>query len=252
MRLWQECWCPGSLRHCSVLALGWAGRAMHRGRDMGTERGGTLFSALAGLAGGTVRSVCPMGPHWCQSADLGSACGRGSTPAWLAGPQTCCGLRPAQLLSRQPCVMGDPKTLLGGEIRRGKSPPRYMHTGTAQGKGCRGDWPESTRERRGEEETAAAPLLLQSQVRSGQSRIQARGPAFVQAASQSRAGRRHHRGGQPVSSQPLKRAGAAHAGVGQGSRAAKQALVGHCRLRAGRDEGCLVGVSRQKGVQEKN
>lgn len=54
-----------------------------------------------------------------------------------------------------------------------------------------------------------------------------------------------------MSSQPLKRAGAAHAGAGQGSWAAKQALVGCCRLRAGRDEGCLVGVSGQKGVQEK-
>lgn len=54
-----------------------------------------------------------------------------------------------------------------------------------------------------------------------------------------------------MSSQPLKRASAAHAGVGQGSWAAKQALVGCCRLRAGRDKGCLVGVSGQKGVQEK-
>lgn len=54
-----------------------------------------------------------------------------------------------------------------------------------------------------------------------------------------------------MSSQPLKQAGAAHAGVGQGSWAAKQALVGCCRLRAGRDEGCLAGVSGQKGVQEK-
>jgi len=96
-----------------------------------------------------------------------------------------------------------------------------------------------------------APLLSWSQVRLGQSRIQAQGPTFVQAASQSRAGRHRHRGGKPVSSQPLKRAGAAHAGVGQGSWAAKQALVGCCRLRAGRDEGCVVGVCGQKGVLEK-
>ena len=54
-----------------------------------------------------------------------------------------------------------------------------------------------------------------------------------------------------MSFQPLKLAGAAHAGVGQGSWAAKQALVGRCRLRAGQDERCLVGVSRQNGVQEK-
>lgn len=85
----------------------------------------------------------------------------------------------------------------------------------------------------------------------GQSRIQARGPTFAQAASQSRAGRHCHGGGKPVSSQPLKQVDAAHAGVGQGSWAAKQALVGCCRLRAGRDEGCLVGASGQKGVQEK-
>lgn len=38
----------------------------------------------------------------------------------------------------------------------------------------------------------------------------------------------------------------------RGAGQQEQALVGRCRLRAGRDEGCLVGVSRQKGVQEKS
>lgn len=81
------------------------------------DMAGTLFPTPAGLVGEIVGSTCPDETHWCQSTDLGSAHGGGSRPAWLAVPQACCGSRPAQPLSLQPCVMGYPKTLLGGEVQ---------------------------------------------------------------------------------------------------------------------------------------
>ena len=58
-----------------------------------------------------------MGPLSARAQTWGSAHGSGSRPAQLAVPQACCGSRPAQHLSLQPCVMGYPKTLLGGEIQ---------------------------------------------------------------------------------------------------------------------------------------
>lgn len=94
-------------------------------------------------------------------ADVGSARGAESKPAsgWPSF-QPAVGSRPAQHLWLQPCVRGYPKTLLGGGIQRGEEPPHHTHTGKAQGRGWRGDWPEHTQRSRGREEAAPRSSAL--------------------------------------------------------------------------------------------
>lgn len=150
---WEECWCHGRLCHrvhaVIVAVLGWQGPECLAMAET------KLYSRYP-----VPLQIGEIWDHISVRADVGSAHGAESKPAWLAIPSACCGARPAQQLWLQPCVRGYPVTLLRGEIQKGEEPPHHTHTGKAEGWGWTGDWPENTQKSRGREEAAPCSSAL--------------------------------------------------------------------------------------------
>lgn len=215
----QERWCPGRLCHGAqpvsavfVAVVGWQGRARLAAAEIrvyGIGRDPVPRPARACWGNWDPRALMgpPSVPEHCPGVSL-----------WRR-KQTCPagrGPRPAQHLSLQPCVTGYPKRYLEARYSEGSNRHATRTQAKRRIRAVEGTGLIAPRRDVARRKQHPAPLLSWSQVCPGQSRIQARGPTFAQAASQSRAGHHRHRGGKPVSSQPLKQAGAAHAGVGQG------------------------------------